>query len=174
MNKIEASQLLGIGVRSLERHTSEGRVAAQKVKGKTGPTLDYDRAELERFKAELEAPPPVPQAPPSAAMARLPQQDATVRRKSDLTALQGAFGGTMNKEAAMQFAAVLDAVEAHRSPRATLADKLLLTLTEAQALTGLSRGVLRAAIESGELKARQIGRAWRIKRPDLESYIKKL
>jgi len=47
----------------------------------------------------------------------------------------------------------------------------LLTLAEAQALTGLSRQTLRDAIESGELKSRQIGRAFRVKRGDLEKYI---
>jgi excisionase family DNA binding protein len=47
-------------------------------------------------------------------------------------------------------------------------------LAEAQALTGLSRNVLRTAIDAGELKAKQIGRGWKIKKTDLESYIEKL
>jgi excisionase family DNA binding protein len=55
-----------------------------------------------------------------------------------------------------------------------VADKLLLKLNEAQSLTGLSRLTLRAAIDEGTLKAQLIGRTWRIKRSDLESYIKKL
>ncbi len=63
-----------------------------------------------------------------------------------------------------------DASRKHIDPSA----KLLLTLAEAQALTGLSRGVLREAIDKGKLKGQVIGRAWRIKRTDLEAYIKKL
>src|SRR5205823_4403495 len=55
-----------------------------------------------------------------------------------------------------------------------IADKPLLTLAECQALTGLSRGILRGAIGEGRLKARIIGRAWRVKRPDLDLYVKKL
>ncbi|MDF5718102.1 MAG: helix-turn-helix domain-containing protein [Rhizonema sp. NSF051] len=52
-----------------------------------------------------------------------------------------------------------------------IADKLLLTLPEAQALTGLSREFLREAISNGTLKAAVIGRSWRIKRSDLEEYV---
>ena len=49
--------------------------------------------------------------------------------------------------------------------------KLLLTLDEAHSLTGLSRATLKGAIDGGQLKARIVGRAWRIKRRDLDSFI---
>jgi len=55
-----------------------------------------------------------------------------------------------------------------------LTDKLTLTLTEATLLSGLSRGYLRQAIHAGKLKARIIGKGWRVKRADLDSYVKKL
>jgi excisionase family DNA binding protein len=55
-----------------------------------------------------------------------------------------------------------------------IADKPLLKLDEAAALTGLSRDTLRKAIEDGELKGKIIGRAYRIKRADLDSYIENL
>jgi excisionase family DNA binding protein len=57
---------------------------------------------------------------------------------------------------------------------ADLGAKPLLTLAEAHNLTGLSRGILREAIDGGKLKAKIIGRAWRVKRADLDSYIGKL
>ena len=53
-------------------------------------------------------------------------------------------------------------------------EKLLLTLKEVQALTGLSREILREAINSGKLKAQIIGKSWRIKRFDLSDYIDNL
>jgi excisionase family DNA binding protein len=59
-------------------------------------------------------------------------------------------------------------------PVVAIADKLLLTMAEAQALTGLSREFLKDAIASGELKAKVIGKSWRIKRSDLDEYIDKL
>jgi excisionase family DNA binding protein len=61
-----------------------------------------------------------------------------------------------------------------QEPRVMPSDKLLLTLPECQALTGLSRAVLRDAIEAGDLKARQMGRPWRVKRADLEAFIETL
>jgi Helix-turn-helix domain len=56
-------------------------------------------------------------------------------------------------------------------PVVPVADKLLLTLAEVQGLTGLSRAVLRQAIKDGALQARPIGKAWRVTRTALESYV---
>jgi len=50
----------------------------------------------------------------------------------------------------------------------------LLNLREAQNLTGLSREVLRQAIKEEKLKAKIIGNSWRIKRTDLDKFIKDL
>ncbi len=60
------------------------------------------------------------------------------------------------------------------TPTIAIENKPLLKLVEAQMLTGLSRDTLIEAINAGKLKARIIGRAWRIKREELDSYIKKL
>jgi excisionase family DNA binding protein len=68
---------------------------------------------------------------------------------------------------------MLRAFEAMASP-VRLSDKLTLSLTEAALLAGLSRGHLRLAIAEKKLKARIIGRGWRVKREDLEAYVKKL
>ena len=57
---------------------------------------------------------------------------------------------------------------------ADTAHKLTLCLPEAAALSGLSRNYLRQAIKEGNLKSRKIGRGWRIKRADLEAYVRKL
>ncbi|PSF30451.1 excisionase [Aphanothece hegewaldii CCALA 016] len=59
-------------------------------------------------------------------------------------------------------------------PTVGIENKLLLTLKEVQALTGLSRETLREAIASGQLKAAIVGKAWRVKRKDLEEYIENL
>jgi excisionase family DNA binding protein len=55
-----------------------------------------------------------------------------------------------------------------------LAEKLTLSLVEASQLSGLSRNHLRQAIEDKKLRARIIGRGWRVKREDLDAYVKKL
>ncbi len=59
-------------------------------------------------------------------------------------------------------------------PALSVADKLTLSLMEAAQLSGLSRRILRQAIEEKKLKARIIGRGWRVKRADLDAYVVKL
>lgn len=150
MNKTEAAQFLGIGVRSLERYTGDGRIVAHKVKGKTGPTLDYAPDDLERFKIGLEAPledSPVPPPNSATALARLPRPASS---------------------------ALMSTRRERERPSVGVEHLLLLRLDEAGALTGLSRHTLRAAIDDGTLKAKQIGRAWRMRREDLEAYVKAL
>ncbi len=165
MNKTDAAEFLGIGVRSLERYTGAGKVAAVKVKITTGFALDYEPGELARFKAVLEiekqeALHPSPTSPPRPPTGLAVRQRAPLARVAARLANRPANG----YDDAFVAAAITQAI----------AVKLLLTLPECQALTGLSRATLRAAIDAGELRAKQIGRAWRVKRSDLEGYVKKL
>jgi excisionase family DNA binding protein len=81
-------------------------------------------------------------------------------------------------------AALLDAVEVERAARRDAerplptaqecAAKLLLSLDEVQVLTGLSRGVLRDAIATGALAGKKIGRGWKVRREDVEQFVKEL
>lgn len=63
---------------------------------------------------------------------------------------------------------------AQHVPVADFAHKIMLTLPEAAALCSLSRNHLRQAIKNGLLNAQIIGRGWRIKRTDLDGYIREL
>ena len=56
-------------------------------------------------------------------------------------------------------------------PTVPIDKKLVLTLKEAQALTGFSRERLRKAIKEGQLKGKIVGQGWKIKRSDLDEYI---
>ena len=56
MNKTEAAEFLGIGVRTLERYMTQNRVAYTRQRGKTGDTVVFERSELEHFKRELYQP----------------------------------------------------------------------------------------------------------------------
>jgi excisionase family DNA binding protein len=55
-----------------------------------------------------------------------------------------------------------------------LRGKLLLTLSEAQVLTGLSREILMEAIKDSRLPSQIIGKAYRIKAKDLEIFVENL
>jgi excisionase family DNA binding protein len=51
---------------------------------------------------------------------------------------------------------------------------LTLTIQEAAALSGLSANHLREAIKAGKLKARIVGRGWKIRPEDLRAYVSKV
>ncbi len=57
-------------------------------------------------------------------------------------------------------------------PLSELSYKLVLTLAEATAYSGLTRSYLMIAIKEHKLKAYRIGRSWRVRRSDLEEFIK--
>jgi excisionase family DNA binding protein len=161
MNKNDAAAFLEIGIRSLERYTGAGKVQAQKLKVKTGFALDYDPAELERFKAVLEAErqeagQPSPMSPPHSPTALAVRQPRTLANVA--ASVANGHGDAFTAAMVTQAIAV----------------KLLLNLAECQALTGLSRATLRDAIDAGDLKAKMIGKAFRVKRGDLEAFVESL
>jgi len=168
MNKQEAAEYLGVSVRTLQRLTAQGEISAGEVRGKTGMVTDYAEEELDRFKQEEERkaqdatryvrPHVIPVTPDSATPAQ--------------TAL--ALGRAGNSPALIELIAALEQAHAARTQPVPVADKLTLSLMEASQLSGLSRGHLRQAIEEKKLKARIIGRGWRVKREDLDAYVKKL
>lgn len=185
MNKQEAADFLGVSVRTLERHTKASRVAARYEKGKTSDVLVYDREELERFKAELESPIHLPTIEAATPTNRMENQTPT---NSDTTLARFGEGGNLGGDAnefafvLMQALAQLQTVGSdaaasseHAGPPATPpAQKLLLSLSEAQSYSGLSRANLMDAIHEEKLAAQKIGRGWKIKRRDLESYVEGL
>ena len=61
-----------------------------------------------------------------------------------------------------------------KKPTVPIESKILLTLDEAQAMTGLSKGYLREAIGQENLKAKLIGKSWRVKRSDLDEFVENL
>lgn len=158
MNKQEAAEFLGVSVRALERYVQQGRIGGHYEKGKTRPTLVFDSSELEAFKAELEQ--------------KLYKPAVETSNPDNPNTALATFGGNSEH---VDFA-ILDALierqsERHQTPPH---HKLLLTLNDATALTGLSRAILRQAIRQGKLKAAIVGKSWRIKYTDLERYIEKL
>lgn len=181
MNKQEAANFLDISLRALERHTAEHRVAARYEKGKTRSVLAYDQSELERFKAELDRerhrpaiqksgsfdPNSANSAAPLAVFGDIPPEvalGAFVHLMHFAARHAPALGAAPEGEAS-------SSMTSSRSPSVPTADKTLLSIEEAGAITGLSRAFLKEAISDGHLVARKIGRAWRIKRRDLDGFV---
>ncbi|MFB2834085.1 helix-turn-helix domain-containing protein [Floridanema evergladense] len=164
MNKQEAADFLGVSVRALERYVSQGRISVRYEKGKTRPTANFDEQELEAFKQELNQPTYKPRQIPTPSQV---EEDTALTHSGEVSE----FGEIT---AIDKLAGIIEKLLQREFPSVPVADKLLLTISEAQALTGLSREILREAIATGELKAKVIGKGWKIKRSDLDKFIDEL
>jgi excisionase family DNA binding protein len=156
MNKDQAAAFLGVSTRTLQRYTTQAKIGVTYRHGKTGAEADYDEEQLRLFKETLENTTYQPaSSDPSQALAPI-QTRGVVSNGAD------------------RLAAALEALQPNVRPPVPIESKLLIKLDEASALTGLSRATLRVAIDQKKLKARIMGRAWRIKRTDLDLFISNL
>jgi excisionase family DNA binding protein len=185
MNKEEAANYLGCSVRALERYTQKGRIAAAYVKGKTRPTVEYREEDLRTFKIELDAE-LYPQRPAvekqvsdnGANLAHNPAALATLGNIAPQSDVREFVGMIVRESVKESVSAALEVTAGAKiAPSAVpISEKLMLSLKEAAALAGISRDRLLTAIEAGGLKASKdtLGRGWRVKRDDLDAYVKKL
>ncbi len=164
ITKEEAARIIGAkSVRTVERYASRGMLSVTYEKGTTRDVPMYDEAEVHAL-AERSKSPSTPMRP----SIEPPEEigATAIATRSD--------NGDMRLSQAVAFLAELEKARRVEPTITDLAHKLTLSLVEAAQLAGLSRGHLRAAIEAKKLKARIIGRGWRVKREDLEAYISKL
>ncbi len=162
MNKKEVAAFLGISTRLVEKYASEGRLGEiTYVRGKTGKQAEYNQEAVEKLKVALESPDTsLATTTPDARLfvAQLVEAIAN-REQAHVEAIRGLLSGNS---------------EEPRSASVRVSEKILLNLSDCRLLTGLSEGSLRDAIKSSKLKAKIIGRGWKVKRQDLEDFIKKL
>jgi excisionase family DNA binding protein len=157
MNKEDAATSLGISVRSLQRLVQSGKISVTYKRGESGKQeAIFNPEEVENYKRERDAETVKP--------ALATTNDTALARS----------GATTNDTALARN--VIEAIfnSVGQKPAVAIADKPLLKLDEAAALTGLSRDILRKAIDTKELKGKLIGKAYRVKRDDLDKYIKNL
>jgi excisionase family DNA binding protein len=173
MNKDDAATFLGISVRTLQRLTSEG-VFQTTTQGKKG-VATYDEDDLRAWREMSEED------------RRKAREEAAERRSStSLSPMTVTPGDSVTSTSLVatdthdttdtrrEFARMIGEAVASGSAVANISHKLVLTLKEASQLAGLSRDHLRGAIESKKLKGRIIGRGFKVKREDLEQYVRKL
>jgi excisionase family DNA binding protein len=168
MNKKEAAEYLGISTRSVENAVAAQKLSVRYEKGKTGDQAVFDEAELRRYKADLDG-----RRAPRATVERISHESAEGEPRS-LVRLSDVQPISELALALKSLSESLQTQEIGKQITINLADKLMLSLAEASVLANVSKGHLREAIGAGKLKAKIIGRGWRIKRDDLEGYVKKL
>jgi len=188
MNKKEAAAALGLSTRALERYIGLSRISVAYVRGRTGDEARFDRAEVERFREELETRKPAAaaiadEAPNSEAANSPDLQPRSLARLSGQAGSQALESSPARGSMAALGEAIAALLQGQQTPgtgiseRATVADlshKLSLSVKEAARLSGLSEGHLRAAIKAGKLKARIIGKGYRISPDVLRAYVKKV
>jgi excisionase family DNA binding protein len=170
MNKEQAAAALGITVRTLQRHMAAHRIGFAMRKTATGEEATFQAEEVARFKAQRDAlTETVTPAANVLEVVRAPSQAIEHVSNSQTIAALGRL-----------IADALQATQTHANGTGgavsitDLAHKLTLSLVEASQLSGLSRNHLRAAIAEKKLKARIIGRGWKMSRAELEGYTAKL
>jgi excisionase family DNA binding protein len=174
MNKQEAATFLGVSMRTLERLTQQGRISARYERGRTRPVPMYDREELERAKPEIESK-MYPHRPTARNVANSGEIGASGETSASAASNDTALARMAEMPAVLdRLRSVMKVLRESEPAAVPIADKPLLKLAEVATLTGLSRNHLRAAIEEGKLKARIIGRGFRVKRSDLDAYVRKL
>lgn len=159
--KTEAAKFLGMSVRTLLRHTAAGRIAARQRRGSRGAETVYADEELERFKTQLEGvtypvrPVVTPVTDAGAALSVVGDSEAIGDRL--VSALE-----------------TLAAEREDAGRHVPLADKLILTEREAAALLSYPLAQIKRDVVNGKIKHHKVGRMIRIKRADLDAYVRKL
>jgi excisionase family DNA binding protein len=167
MKKSEVALYLGKSLRTVERFTSQGKLGARYRHGSNGDEAVYDEAEVKRFKEDLEL---------GSAMVRPSVVRDTLATTTDMAGVKtsGVAGLMVAGDFTERLLDALKSLKPVSSSAVPVADKLTLSLVEAAALAGFSRGFLREAIRTKKLKAAKRGRGWNVKRSDLDAFVSKL
>ena len=184
LDKKQAAEYLQVTTRSLERYTNKGRISVRYEQSPNGEIAMFDPEELKKFKTDKQTSRIKPTVEPDRSQHDRPSnpQSQITRSSQPQTELynppqEANFGlATLIAPLGALFNNLTKAIDNHGSRVTTteLRSKLLLTLNEAQLVTGLSRDTLMEAIDNGELPSKIIGKARRIKTQDLERYIANL
>jgi excisionase family DNA binding protein len=176
-NKQDAAAYIGVSVRTLLRLVDQGKLAHLPKRRPAEETL-FDVGELDHYKGEVEASAAgvvsgvvIPDAPGTR---DTPEKSRAIARRTGSVSLSPVTLDTDDaRDTPEMRERMLAAFEAMASP-VRLVDKLTLSLTEASLLSGLSRGHLRTAIGEGKLKAKIVGRGWKVKPDELRAYVGKV
>ncbi len=183
MNKKEAAEFLEVSEKTVERYKSSGKLSARMKRivgadGKSRKVLDFNQSDLDRLKRELSGNVVFPELTDRHAQTET-QTDTDRQTQIDNANFANNELSTVGQtQTANLFEVIFKSLEtiSERNLRASdRFQKLMLTVDEAAAVSGLPKAFLDRAIKkAGTLKATKIGGRYRIKRQDLDEFIKKL
>ncbi len=155
LTKLAAAERLGVSVRAIENYSSKGKLHPKYAAGRRGKVALFDEAEVDRLKderGEVVFNPRPPKAPTENALTLLSESP---QRLALLETIRAALSGSTQSTL-------------------SIGDKIILTLDDASRLTSLSKDYLRAALKTDKLQGKKIGRGWKIRRGDLDTFCKTL
>lgn len=175
MDKKQAAAFLSVTVRSLQRYTAQGKISARYRKTKGGEEADYDEQELTLLKATLTGESMVRPAVAPATLADELRDVVTPQLVGSLNE----FGGRLIEaidalRCPVQPALLSAAPEVEPQPRVPVESKIMLTVAEAAQLASLSPSFVMKEIKQGKLKGKIVGRGYKVKRADMDAYVRKL
>jgi len=148
MNKTEVAAELECSTRQVEKYAAENRLGrVEYVRGKRGREARYTEAAVASLRAELD------------------RERQEVIGHAPAQALERQTGA---EGMAILVSAIKDALQGSQAP------KMLLALTDAAEVSGLSASHLLNAIHDGRLDGRKIGRGFKIRPADLQEYAKQV
>lgn len=151
MDKKQAAKFLGVSTRTIENYAKEGRISVTYVSGKNGKQAEYKEDELRHLKEELETP---------------VHRSFVAPNSSEITPSED-FGGL----ATAPQARLIELLEEIAAQMWVLPwNRLVFSLEEAALQSGYSKSHLRSAIALGHLKAKKVGKGWKVRPQDLERY----
>ncbi len=183
MNKREAAEFLGLSEKTVERYKSSGKLSARLKRivggdGKSRKVLDFNQTDLERLKRELSGDVVFPELTDRHAQTETPtdtdRQTAldTVNFTDNEVSIVGQTW-TVNPFGIIFKS--LETISEQHLENSNRFQKLMLTVDEAAAISGLPKAYIDRAIKKdGSLKATKIGGRYRIKRQDLDDFINNL
>jgi excisionase family DNA binding protein len=180
MNKKEAAEFLGLSEKTVERYKASGKLPARLKRivgadGKSRTVLDFNQSDLERLKRELSPDVVFPEITDGHAQTKT-QTDTdgqTQLDKSNFADIElSNYGQT---QTANLFGIIFKSFETMSERHLEVSNrfqKLVLTVDEAAAVSGLPKAYIDRAIKKEKtLKATKIGGRYRIKRQDLDEFV---
>ena len=164
LTKKEAAEYLGVSTRTLERYVKSGKLSVRYEDSPNGEIALFDSDELDQFSDDKQTPRIKPAS----------MDSGLATTTSDMVPSRGVGGllAPFQELTERLIFALSDYEKRHEKITPDkLRGKLLLTLSEAQIMTGLSREILVEAIKDERLPSQIMGKAYRIRAKDLERFI---
>ncbi len=183
MNKRESAEFLGLSEKTVERYKSSGKLSARLKRivgddGKSRKVLDFNQSDLERLKREVSGDVVFPEL--TDGHAQTETQTVTDRQTQlDTANFTGnelsIYGQTPTANVFGIIFKSLESMSERHLETSSRFQKLVLTVDEAAAVSGLPKAYLERAIKKEKtLNAVKIGGRYRIKRQDLDNFVQNL